>query len=41
VKIKTKIQKIFPETDKIKATVSITIDESYAVHGIKILKGDG
>lgn len=34
----TRIKRIFPETDKIKATASITIDGSYAVHGIKILE---
>jgi stage V sporulation protein G len=33
-----RIKRIFPETDKIKATASITIDGSYAVHGIKILE---
>jgi stage V sporulation protein G len=34
----TRIKKFFHETDKNKATVSITIDGSYAVHGIKILE---
>ncbi|MCX8172902.1 MAG: SpoVG family protein, partial [Archaeoglobaceae archaeon] len=33
-----KIKKTYPETDKVKASVSITIDGSYAVHGIKILE---
>jgi stage V sporulation protein G len=33
-----KIRKTNLETDKVKATVNVTIDGSYAVHGIKILE---
>ena len=33
-----KIKKTLSDTDKVKATVSVTIDGSYAVHGIKILE---
>ena len=33
-----RIRKTIPETDKVRANVSVTIDGSYAVHGIKILE---
>ena len=33
-----KVKLASSETDKVKATVSVTIDGSYAVHGIKILE---
>ncbi len=33
-----KVKLTSSETDKVKATVSVTIDGSYAVHGIKILE---
>ncbi len=36
--IKAKIEKLFPETEKVKAVASITLDDSYAVHGVKIVE---
>lgn len=34
--IQVKIAKTFPQTEKLKAIVNLTIDDSFAVHGIKI-----
>ena len=34
--IQVKIVKTFPQTEKLKAIVNLTIDDSFAVHGIKI-----
>lgn len=35
--VKAKITKLFDKNSKIKAVASVTIDDSYAVHGIKII----
>jgi len=37
INIQVKIVKTFPQTEKLKAIVNLTIDDSFAVHGIKIL----
>jgi len=38
--IQVKIVKTFPQTEKLKAIVNLTIDDSFAVHGIKILDSE-
>ena len=37
INIQVKIVKTFPQTEKLKVIVNLTIDDSFAVHGIKIL----
>ncbi len=34
--IQVKIAKTFPQTENLKAIVNLTLDDSFAVHGIKI-----
>ena len=38
--IQVKIAKTFPQTEKLKAIVNITLDDSFAVHGIKIFDSE-
>ena len=38
--IQVKIAKTFPQTEKLKAIVNLTIDDSFAVHGIKIFDSE-
>lgn len=38
--IQVKIAKTFPQTGKLKAIVNITLDDSFAVHGIKIFDSE-
>ena len=38
--IQVKIAKTFPQTEKLKTIVNITLDDSFAVHGIKIFDSE-
>jgi stage V sporulation protein G len=38
--IQVKIVKTFPQTEKLKAIVNITLDDCFAVHGIKIFDSE-
>ena len=38
--IEVKISKIFPKDEKLKAIVNVTLDGSFAVHGIRIFNSE-